>query len=364
MTRARCARMLVPLLLCLAAVPAAAQVRLEPAGPVPQGVAEPPRSSLEGEKARLDGARGRIEGGVAELNAGCARVDSKDAARVADCRARNQQLREAIAAYRRELAAYKCALAAPAIDALGRGVEREQQALRQLGLGTTAAAFEQWRELTEEQRQDFVNEMLQATLLGAIDVGLGALKDVMSASISLNPVSVRGLVARAEKLGITNPHVHDALRAIGAARNKRETVEASKFFLEQLRLAGEAAYQTHVTTKSRSSGEALTNLGVLAMVFVNELAPDAAAALARRLPSLAVEIGGKLTLKAGLAVAPVAASFGWNMVVAGMTQAELERLELLPNEQLEAQRRLHERLKHLVQELKAQRAVLRGCGKA
>lgn len=359
MSLPRCA-----LLLWLVAVPAIAQVNLEPARPVPPGVTEPPRGSLEREKSRLDGARAQVEGGVAGLNRECGKVDQKDAARVAECGARNRQLREAIAAYRRDLAAYKCALAAPAIEALGHGIAREQQAIRNLGFATTAAAFEQLRELTEDQRQDFLNEILQATVLGAVDVGLDALKDVMSASISLNPVSVRGVVAKAEKLGISNPHVLEALHAVGRARNKRETVDAARFFLEQLRLAAEAAYQTHVTTKSRSSGEALTNLGALAIVFVNELAPEAAAALAKRAPSLALEVGGKLTLKGGLAVAPVASSFLWNMHVAGKTEAELARLELMPNEQLAAQRRLHERMKHVVEERKVHRAALRSCGKA
>ncbi|MGH8747065.1 MAG: hypothetical protein ACREUK_11320 [Burkholderiales bacterium] len=350
---------------CLS-VHALAQLRLEPPPPVPAPIREPQRGALMRTHDALESRKTAAEKGVASLNAECSHVDSSDAARVAGCRGRNQDLRQAIAAYRRDLAAYKsaaytCALAKPSIDAFKAEITDTQAAIRRLGLATTVGAYEQLQDMSQQQLDDLNGELRDAILSSALSVGTDAIKEGLIQAGSIGTGQAERLATKAEKLGITNPDVHDAILALGHVQGKPEMARNAKYVIDQLRQLTEASYETYKIDHSKSGGEFLWGVAGFTMVFVRDVAPDAAKELAKRMPVLAVGAAGKIGVEPGLAVAPAVATFIQDMRLVGYTRDAVAKLDVATAGELEAIDRLHKRMVALVQGLKRSRATAAAC---
>jgi len=341
----------------LIALTAHAQMRLEVPQEVSHDVAEPDKTRLLSEKDRLATSKTGIEGGVAALNSECSRVDTSDVGKVADCRSRNQHLRQAIDTYKRELAAYKCALAEPAIAALKESIAGNQEAIRKIGLDTTAEAYERLGEMTKEQLHEFEEEIIEATFSAIIEVvKLGTV-----AAASTGAVQGRHYVKYAKDLGIDNPHVLEGIEAFANVRGKPEQARALNHAIEEMKVVSLTSFHGLMAGGSKALPDQAWHLAAIALVMTEDMYPQLAQQLAKKFPSLAVGVLKKITVRTGVAVAAPLVSFSFNMWALGRTNDVVQQLDLATAKQLDAVKKLHERMRVLVDRLKVQRATLSRC---
>src|SRR5688572_8922914 len=346
-----------------AVYPVYAQVTLEAPPAVHRGVDEPARTRLINEHTRLAGRKPQIEAGVISLNADCGKVDSQDAARVSECRARNDRLRGDVAGYRKELAAYKCALAAPSIAAIKEDVEGNQEAIRRIGLETSAEAYEELEKMTKDQLHHFEEEMLEATFGAFLEIG----KLGVTAAGAIKTAEGRKIIKWLGDLGIKDPRIRRPIEAFYKARNKGEKAEALNEALGELKKYGATAFHSYRTGQSPSGGEFAWRGAAIAMVMTEEMYPELAQDLTKALPSHAKRLVKKLTVAkhftaaAGAALAVPAVSFAHNLRALGYTKEAVQQLDIATDQQLDAVDRLHERTKALVKQIKDQRAIMARC---
>src|SRR5882672_5935351 len=113
-----------------------------------------------------------------------------------------------------------------------------------------------------------------------------------------------------------------------------------------------AARQAGKASEAHANAEKAWKYAEFAVVYLREIAPDAAAQLAKKFPSLALDVAKNLTVKTGISVASPIVTFGHNMRVLGHTSDALRGLDAAVDGQLEGVDRLHERMKTLVARLK------------
>jgi hypothetical protein len=339
-----------------AGAPAFAQLRLEAPPLVPAAIPQPQRGALDERRAGLESRKVATEQGVASLNADCSHVDSRDTPRVAQCRGRNQALQQAISAYRRDLRAFKCALAQPSIAALRAQIADTQEAIRRLGLATTTEAYEQLEDMSRDQKADLDKELAEAFLSSALSVAAsGALK-----LGSLGTGQSERLATQADRLGFPS-YVRKKILALGHVKGKPEIARNVKITIEWLRRDAELGYHGYRTGQAQTAGERLWGAAGIAITLVKEVAPEAAAELAKRAPVLAVGVAKRITVEPGLAVAPATATFIHDMRLIGYTSEAIRELDVGTEGQLKAVDRLHLRMVALVRRLKTNRATAVEC---
>ena len=343
----------------------AAQIALQAPPIVPAYVPQPERGTLIDQRRGLEQRKGELERGVDSLNAECGRVDSSDTAAVSACRARNVGLKEGIAAYRRDLAAFRCALSNAAIPGLRQQVASTQDAIRNVGFGTSVEAYNDLEEMTKQQRTQFIADMQDQTMsaiwAALTDVAIDLAKAGTLALASTGTAQGKHYIKMARSLGIDNPDVIGAIDALSKAEGKPAQARALNELIDKMKPLGKTSVTAYKAGSAESDGERAWRLAALGMLFVKQLAPEMVDRLATKLPTLAFGAVRQVTISTGLAVAPAGALFIHNMRVMGHTDEAIEQLDIATHQQLDAVRRLDVRMKSIVSQLKEQRSVQSGC---
>lgn len=331
--------------------------------PIPGGLPAQAVQDLESRRASLLEQRNALEAQINAFNGRCASVP-EDSPRVAKCAADQPALEasigkynDAVEQYNKLLTAYRCRAAEAAIARLKQSIEGEQQAIRKIGLVTTAQAYERLEDMTADQLRDFEGDMLEATLSAFIELGkLGA-----TTAGSVGTAQGRHVLKRAKELGIDNPHVLEAIEGFYKARGKPEMARAFNEAIAQIKQDSFVFYHGHKAGSSASDGERAWRLASIALVMTEETYPQLANELRKRFPALAYSAAKGLTVSTGVALAAPTVSFVHNMRALGYTREAIADLDVATTRQLDAVNRAHERMKRLVKELKAQRNAAAGC---
>jgi hypothetical protein len=345
--------------LLLLSLNAWAEFSLE-APPPPEGLPEPQRTHAQDRYGQLQAQKTSIEQRVVQLHIECHHVDAGDTGLVKSCSQTNLSLREAINGYNHDLADYKCRLAAyaqTAIPAIKSAIAGDQEALRRLGFDKTVAGYAELQEVTEHAREDLQRELMEAAVTSAFSASAAALTSGVMKAGSLGTGQAEALYAKAQRLGITNPDALNAILALGKVKGKPEMARQASKVIGYLKQAGEEGWSAYKVSGSKSDADRLWDTAGFALVFVNEVAPEAAEAMAGRMPVLAVNVvSGGMSIQPGLSAAPAIATFIHDMRLAGYAQNALDSLDTGLQGQTSALRQLDERIKTLVAAEKFYRA--------
>ena len=313
---------------------------------------------LTNERMALERMKRDIDAGVAGLNADCNQVDARDAGKVTECAQRNAQLRKDMDAYGARLAAYRCRSAAAAISKLKKDIADNQTAIRDIGLGTTIDAYERLDEMTKEQKRDFEAELLEATFAAFVDV----LPNVAEAAAATGTAQGRHYVKMARDLGIDNPHVLETIDAFSKAKGKPARARAFGEAVSTLKQTAISGYHGYALGAADLPGERAWQLAAIALSMSEDVYPELVDTLARRFPTVAVGVAGKVTVTTGTALAAPAVSFAYNMRQLGYSSDAVAKLDISTDQQLRAVNRLHDRMKDLVGRLKAEQSAQQRAG--
>ena len=347
--------------ICLFADVASAQdARIDP---IPGGLSAQAVQDLESRRASLLQQRDALQGQVTAFNGRCASVP-EESPRVAQCAADQELLEsairkynDAVERYNKVLAGYRCRAAQSAVAKLKKDIDGNQQAIRKIGLATTAEAYERLEDMTADQLRDFEGDMLEATLSAFVEFGkLGATN-----AGSIGTAEGAHILKRAKELGAGNPHVLELIEAFYRTSGKPEMARTFNAAVTEIKKASFAAYHGYKIGGSSSDGERAWRLAAIALLMSEESYPQLANELRKRFPALAYSAAKGVTVSTGVALAAPTVSFVHNMRVLGYTKDAIASLDVATGQQLDAINRAHERMKHLVKDLKAEQKVLAGC---
>lgn len=296
---------------------------------------------------------------LSALAADCPRMASSDA-RAPACKARRDALAQRLKPYFTELRAYReqarTALQAR-IAQLDRDLASMQNAIRNIGFGATAAAYEQWEELSEDAKDEMTSEAIGSmlTVMGskefaeAATAKLGAVFDkhvstTLKSPLSWNTSNIHAQIREMERLGADNPHFHLLMRKVASAKDKRAYVESSievMRYVAQVYKNGKGFYSPATAKDWQRRNWAMAS-GVLTLLSDSKiLKPD------RAVKWLGTEAGRKTLggMKAALSTANLAMHLNLYLDVA----IELENMSGLPEQQLKTLEELDDRLKKIVE---------------
>lgn len=242
------------------AAPALAQVKVAraPSAPKTLELAAEQRARFAKTAVELNAAADAHDHTLAAFAAACPRMPKEDP-RLPACLDKRRQVLQAIAPYNAALKAYRDEVRAAlqgALDAYAAEVAKAQQAIRNLGIATTASAFEEWEKMSKDGKDAMQDEVVGAffdaigPLSGAATDRLGKVfearvSDKLVGPLSLNPWNVNTQIRELEALGVTDPVFHGLLRRIARAKDKRAYVEAGQALFArggQLYQEGRASY--------------------------------------------------------------------------------------------------------------------------
>lgn len=216
-------------------------------------------------------------------------------------------------------------------------------------------------QISEEQLDEFKVVLIEAI----VDFGISGLLDAAKKGVlvagSTGTAQGKHYVKLARDLGADNAHFLEAIEKFSNAKGKPEMARALNGVIDQLKLMGDAAYKNVKAEHSRNGREFLLKYGNFMMVFVKQVAPDAAKEMADSFPSLAVDLAKKVGIKNALKVASPVATFIHDMRLVGYTNDAIAELDIATEVQLRGVKDLRDRMETSVKKLKEQRAISVTC---
>lgn len=237
---------------------------LERAPPPASGVGTEASAALALKKARLDQRMDSIEGIFTGFNAECRQVDKENSQQVAACLARRKEVVEFARAYWQAFCAYKDdnRLALEAVIAARRAELREkQEQVRRVGLAidTTARAYQDWSDVSEEQLSRLQKEKISAITTAALQLASGAVE--LGARVLAAPTIK---VAQAEKIafalqrkGVTDAALLQRVRTLPQGASVTEQHASIKFMAEWIQNRVELARQVKDVAEAKNQFEQL-----------------------------------------------------------------------------------------------------------
>jgi hypothetical protein len=328
----------------LAGAPAARA--LQPAD-VPANLPETQRASLLQTKARLEKERDDLLARIETHNAGCPKDLPEDSPKLAPCQREQQQLNSDQAGYLAKVKQFNTEVARaatrpsegaapvdPNIARLEKQIASDEEAIRRLGLKKRAADFEEWSNLTEQARNQFISETLRILARLAIDeASIGLKSQTSTLSSSLTPKKAEDIILRLEQNGATNPDLATAIRALSRATTVKERTDAANKIIG----ATTAAIKQLAGTSS----------------------PDKTKAVVEGFCETAADIGSKKLglvgwqTRALVSGAELTAELGFAFGEQHIAESTIQQLDHMTEEQLKSVQKLSEVMRKHVAELKA-----------
>ncbi|MEA2710536.1 MAG: hypothetical protein QOF78_3137 [Phycisphaerales bacterium] len=122
------------------------------------------------------------------------------------------------------------------ITALDAAVKKDVLNIRALNFDAREEQFDEWADLAAEARSDLNKQTLDAL----ISTGMSGAQAGAGIAASTNPWNANKMIARLQAAGADNPHLIEAIRAVGATRGKPEAVKAANDFLDAISKAKDA----------------------------------------------------------------------------------------------------------------------------
>jgi hypothetical protein len=234
----------------------------------------------------------------------------------------------------------KLALAADAyfrkdIECLGAMIAADIEAIKTLKLDKRAEEFEEWESLSQDARADLENQALDAL----ITVGSTAAQAGAKVVASQNPWRANEMIAYLQGLGVNDPFLLEAIRAVGAAKGKPAMAKRVNEWLDAVSKA-RGIYSIAREAKNAKTSKQARNaaLGAIATVL-----------------SWGLEDPKLVVLTADIQLTTAAA---YNNVAQRVVSSRVEQLTRLTEEELGSLKRLDRRLKQHVKQRRQEREAL------
>ena len=200
-----------------------------------------------------------------EFNGRCLKVKKSLTSRVQECRQDELGIRRAMRAYAVGLRDWEQAVdraVAEAkleqeIDRFAGKIKGHQQAIRNIGLPTSAQQFEEWHDLSSDAKDDFQTAALSAVFAEGLIAAQSTLKVVKS----LNPPKANTLVRELKESGINSPQLFKLIREVALVKGKPEHAKIIKPLLKRSRELVDLAMLDKKTTREAKLRGLATLLG-------------------------------------------------------------------------------------------------------
>ncbi len=301
----------------------------EPSASIPQE----PLALLKQEKHRLDGRHEGVKGMFDRYQAECGTVAK---AREVPCQASRREVLEFARAYIGVSCAYKKANA-DELDKLmvpeRAEIARYQQQIKLVGIEATAHAYEQWTEVSAEQRDILEKERLSYVIEGVVH-SVAIVAEVGASSVAVRvvtPEQVTKIVDALKRRGVTDERLLNPIRELPTMLNEHARVEMAHKYVEAVKANVQLQLKEYEIRKSRDSFERAWAAAQAAIVVVELVgkplvraasAPAQAATAAARVSAVATAAPGAIQIVGNSAI-------GYFWTYRNMTQ-----LASLPDEQL------------------------------
>jgi hypothetical protein len=147
-----------------------------------------------------------------------------------------------------------------------RRVAGDQAAIRALGFQSNTEQFEEFAALAKDTRDEFAQKALDAVLSNSLDKGIDFAKEKVDVAKSLNPWNVNTRIAELKAKGLNSELIFKPMRQIAVLRGKPEAAPYVKDFLDQIKVAKEAADAQDEAEKDPSNANLRLLLSALKMV--------------------------------------------------------------------------------------------------
>jgi hypothetical protein len=248
----------------LASAACAQSSGLERAPPPASGVGAEASGSLALKKTRLDQRMDSIDGIFVGFNAECRQVDKENSSQVAACLARRKEIVEFARAYWQAFCAYKDdnRLALEAVIATRRADLREkQEQVRRVGLAidTTARAYQDWADVSEEQRQRLEKEKISSIVTAALQLASGAVElgARALAAPTVKVVHAEKIADALQRKGVADAALLQRVRTLPQGGSVTEQHASIKFVAEWIQNRVELARQVKDAAEAKDQFEQL-----------------------------------------------------------------------------------------------------------
>lgn len=228
------------------------------------GIGAEAAAPLAARKTRLDQRFDSVESLFGDFNADCRRVDKENTRQIAQCQARRKEIVELARAYWQAFCAYQDdnrAALETVITARRAELREKQEQVRRAGLGieTTARAYQDWADASEEQRKMLEKEKISYIVTAALQMasGLAELGGRAIAGSSLKPAQAGEIADALQSKGVTDAALLQRVRNLPQGASVTEQHASIKFMAEWIQSRLELARQVKDAAEAREKFEQL-----------------------------------------------------------------------------------------------------------
>ena len=157
------------------------------------------------------------------------------------CRASFSDINEKLGHYNEEAEKYNGAVVAKLrqrVEGLAKVVQRDQQAIRSLGIHHDSEEFESWSKWLEDADAERMEQVDAAFRDAAMSAASSRIKAALRAgalkTAALDPKTAERLIGRLKGAGVGDPYFFEAIRKVASTGGKQETAEAGMKVLDRL----------------------------------------------------------------------------------------------------------------------------------